>query len=240
MCDRKSKSLTDVMTAGTQFSTGETALTTGEKADEISARVLYEQELSIIRGFQKPTVEDLVPKQVWLGERTKRCTLFLDLDETLVSARGHGSSDEEQNVTIIVRPMAISVLATLSKVYELVIFTAAAEEYAVQAVRCLDPEGRYIKRVLTNKHCVRTKEGYFVKDLRVVADRKLEEMLIVDNSIISFAFQLANGIPVSSYEGDEQDTELCYLSTYLLELAEANDVVGMNSLKIGLGELAIL
>jgi TFIIF-interacting CTD phosphatase-like protein len=31
-------------------------------------------------------------------------------------------------------------------------------------------------------------EDAYVKDLRIIADRDLEDMVIVDNSILSFAF----------------------------------------------------
>ncbi len=202
--------------------------------EEVSSESLYGEELKIIKSFHKPKPEDLVPNQVWLGEKTKRFTLCLDLDETLVYSR---QQNEERTATITVRPLATTLLATLSTQYELVIFTAASEDYALQAVSCLDPEGRYIMRVLSNQHCTKTKEGYYVKDLRIIADRRVDEILIVDNSVISFAFQMANGIPVSSYEGDEQDNELDYLSTYLMELAEANDIVATNSQRIGLAEL---
>jgi TFIIF-interacting CTD phosphatase-like protein len=32
--------------------------------------------------------------------------------------------------------------------------------------------------------------GIYVKDLRVIGDRDLKEIIIVDNSIVSFAFNL--------------------------------------------------
>jgi len=38
-----------------------------------------------------------------------------------------------------------------------------------------------------------------VKDLRIIDDRALEDMVIVDNSILSFAAQLDNGVPICSF-----------------------------------------
>jgi TFIIF-interacting CTD phosphatase-like protein len=38
--------------------------------------------------------------------------------------------------------------------------------------------------------------NYFVKDLRVINNIDLENTLILDNHIYSFAFQLDNGIPI--------------------------------------------
>jgi CTD small phosphatase-like protein 2 len=45
----------------------------------------------------------------------------------------------------------------------------------------------------------------------------MEDLVIVDNSIISFAFQLDNGIPICAFYGENkyQDQELLYLITYL-------------------------
>ena len=49
--------------------------------------------------------------------------------------------------------------------------------------------------------------------------------MIVDNSIISFAFNLANGIPIKAFLGDEaNDEELLYMVTFLEEIYSVNDV----------------
>ena len=50
-------------------------------------------------------------------------------------------------------------------------------------------------------------------------------MLIVDNSILSFAFDLDNGVPINSYMGTEQDDrELLFLYSFLEEVASVPDV----------------
>ena len=38
-----------------------------------------------------------------------------------------------------------------------------------------------------------------MKDLRIVRDRPPEDTIIVDNSILSFAFQLDNGVPMCAF-----------------------------------------
>jgi len=56
-------------------------------------------------------------------------------------------------------------------------------------------------------------------------DRGRNEMLIVDNSIMSFAFDLDNGVPINSFLGTEQDDkELLFLYSFLEELAAVEDV----------------
>lgn len=59
--------------------------------------------------------------------------------------------------------------------------------------------------------------GVYVKDLRIIRDRDLKNILIVDNSIISFAYHLNNGIPIKAYMRQEKDEELLYMVTFLEE-----------------------
>ena len=50
-------------------------------------------------------------------------------------------------------------------------------------------------------------------------------MIIVDNSIISFAFDLENGVPINSFMGDEpDDRDLLYLASFLDEAFYQPDV----------------
>lgn len=50
-------------------------------------------------------------------------------------------------------------------------------------------------------------------------------MVIVDNSILSFAFDLPNGVPINSFMGDEQeDKDLLYLISFLEEAFYQKDI----------------
>ena len=50
-------------------------------------------------------------------------------------------------------------------------------------------------------------------------------MIIVDNSILSFAFDLDNGVPIESFLGTEtEDKELLFLMSFLEEAFYAEDV----------------
>ena len=52
----------------------------------------------------------------------------------------------------------------------------------------------------------------------------MENIVIVDNSVLSFAYHINNGIPiVPYYEGDE-DSELPILACYLLAIRQYNDL----------------
>ena len=68
-------------------------------------------------------------------------TLVLDLDETLV----HFEASERK---FKIRPFCISFLKTLSKLFEIVIFTAASQDYADWILDVLDPSKEYIQHRL--------------------------------------------------------------------------------------------
>ena len=42
----------------------------------------------------------------------------------------------------------------------------------------------------------------FVKDLRVIRNRKPSDIILIDNAMHSFAFQVDNGIPIISWHDD--------------------------------------
>lgn len=62
-------------------------------------------------------------------------------------------------------------------------------------------------------------------------------MLIVDNSVHSFGFQLENGIPLVPFYDDGQDQELIHLSSYVMSLANAREMVTVNGATFNLREL---
>ncbi len=56
-------------------------------------------------------------------------------------------------------------------------------------------------------------------------DREASDIIIVDNSIMSFAFDLDNGVPINSYLGtEEDDKEMLFLYAFLEECATVPDV----------------
>lgn len=78
------------------------------------------------------------------------------------------------------------------------------------------------------QHCVQTPEGYYIKDLRVIRNRSLQDMVIVDNSVYSFSYQIDNGIPIIPFYDDPGDEELLHLIFYLNCLATCDDVRQQN------------
>lgn len=65
-----------------------------------------------------------------------------------------------------------------------------------------------------------TKNGFFIKDLRIVKNKDLKHMILVDNLAHSFGFQIDNGVPILEWHNDKNDTELKQLMPYLIEAAQ--------------------
>lgn len=56
-------------------------------------------------------------------------------------------------------------------------------------------------------------------------DRDKKDIIIVDNSILSFAFDLDNGVPINAFMGTEDDDkELLFLISFLEEAFNQEDV----------------
>jgi len=80
---------------------------------------------------------------------------------------------------------------------------------------------------LYRRHCDYIEEGYHVKDLRILG-RDLSKTVIVDNAAYSYAFQVDNGIPITSYYEGAVDYELPALRDYLFSLRGCKDVREVN------------
>jgi CTD small phosphatase-like protein 2 len=50
-----------------------------------------------------------------------------------------------------------------------------------------------------------THNGFFIKDLRIIRNRGLKDLIIVDNLVHSFGLQIENGIPILEYLKGKDD-----------------------------------
>jgi CTD small phosphatase-like protein 2 len=117
------------------------------------------------------------------------------------------------------------------------VFTASSHPYATAVLKFLDPYNQYISGLLSRSNCMQTKNGFFIKDLRIIRNRDLKDLIIVDNLAHSFGFQIENGVPILEWHSGE-DSELYYLKNYLMEAANAVDVREFNTQNLRLGILA--
>ena len=118
----------------------------------------------------------------------------------------------------------MDLLKELKESFEIVIFTASHSSYANTVIDHLDPQKNIIKQRLFREHCMVTEQGIFIKDLRIFGDRKLENIILVDNALYSFAYQIENGVPIIPFYDNKQDKELLSLKIYLQGLSFVKDV----------------
>lgn len=162
-------------------------------------------------------------------------TLLVDMDETLIHSEEWKAGvkyDEVVEITnpigkkekigVYVRPYCLEFLQRMSQRFEIVVYTAAREDYASQVIDRLDPSGKLINGRLYRQHCSNA-DGSLVKDFRVIANRKRSDILLVDNLIYSFAADMKQGIHIKSYVSGRDDYELEYLANVLdkLEFGES-------------------
>ena len=108
--------------------------------------------------------------------------------------------------------------------YEIVVFTAGVQDYADPILDRIDRDKTIFKKRMYRTECIKA-DQFFIKDLDVILDRDKKDMILVDNSILSFAFDLANGVPINSFMGDEEDDkDLLYLVSFLEEAFYQSDV----------------
>lgn len=96
--------------------------------------------------------------------------------------------------------------------------------YANEVLNIIDPSNEMISYRLFNEHCYRTSSGHFIKDLRIIKNRDLANVVLVDNAAYSYAMQTDNGLPIAPFFDDRRDSELADLGPYLSALALAPDV----------------
>ena len=126
------------------------------------------------------------------------------------------------------RPFARELLEAANEDFEVIVFTASQRAYADKVIDYLDPTGRLVHHRLYREHCT-VVGNVLVKDLRVLANRQQQDLLIVDNAAVSFVYQLDNGVPIRSWFGDPADQELAKLQKHLKRLACCKDLVRENA-----------
>ena len=159
--------------------------------------------------------------------------MIIDIDESLVHSdfnnKYEGEHDniltfihEGENISIplFMRPGLTDFLKFCSEYFEICIFTASRKEYADCILNFLDPSTKIFKYRFYRDECICIKGKTYIKDLRIFKNRYLENIIIIDNSLYSFANQLSNGILISSYYYNKSDKELINLRNYLKNIID--------------------
>ena len=182
------------------------------------------------------------------SEFPDRMTLCLDMDDTLTLMTFDKIKDEtsgqyipfdatvsaQENPSdwgmVYFRPYLRSFLESVSQAFEVVVFTAACQEYADQILDAIDPQGRLIHHRLYRdacQECVPNPSApdarVYLKDLRVLG-RDLKRVILVDNSLLCFACQLDSGILCNPFKGDKHDAELLAILEVLTIVRQNRDL----------------
>ena len=178
---------------------------------------------------------------------TKKIALF-DLDETIVHCIGEINMNNVENfsrqgdakikvqlpggkqitIGINIRPHWEQALDIIRDKYHIIAYTASHESYADSVLNYLDPDKKYFEYRLYRSHCVLcviNEMKFYVKDLGILEDCcDLKDVVLIDNSVLSFAYHLDNGIPISPFYDSKNDCELLDISNFLIKYADEDDI----------------
>ena len=180
------------------------------------------------------------------NENKNKKIALLDLDETLIHCIGEIKDEEidkkkcdkiieiilpskkKVKIGINIRPNLFEAMEIIQEKYNIVIFTASHSSYTDAILKEIDPENKYFKNRLYRNNCVPTKidgKNFYVKDLDILNKHyNLKDIVIVDNSVLSFAYHINNGIPIIPFYDSKNDNELIILAYYLSLISEDNDL----------------
>lgn len=145
-------------------------------------------------------------------EEGKTYSLVIDLDETLVHYFDMGPESH-----FLIRPGCFEFLDEMAKYFELVIFTAAMQDYADSVLDQID-RNKCIKYRLYRQHT--SPHGPLIaKDLSRIG-RDLNRTILLDNVADNFALQTENGIFITTWYDNMNDRELYDLIPLLKGLVE--------------------
>lgn len=131
------------------------------------------------------------------------------------------SNGKEYNI----RPGAIEFIASLSESYDVVLYSSRKYQILEDIRTILDPDSKHIKQIICRKSCYLTSQKKFFKDLNLIKNRNIKDMVILDYKPQSFFPTLDNGILIPHWNGDEFDDQLNEEKVnFLLMLAKEHNI----------------
>ncbi|CAD8192693.1 unnamed protein product [Paramecium pentaurelia] len=169
------------------------------------------------------------PKSSFLGQRK---LIVLDLDETLVHSQFQLKNGYDFAIDIIVQRQIFTVYVTirpgvqqfieqLNQYYDIVFWTASLQEYADPVMDFIDPNHIAIGRLYRDS-CTPLQIG-FTKNLNKLG-RDLKEIIIIDNSEVSYHLNPENEFQIKDFYFDKQDQELELNIPFFIWLSQLPDV----------------
>lgn len=242
-------------TSGLYFEPEDSSLNFTDK-ERVSDFYEYTEEcMRKISTIPQPKPNNL--KKVTIGRTDKQFLALFDLDETLIHCIGKidENTDEDSyqhqvevslpmgkkiKIGINIRPYLRSSLELIKKNYTVALYTASHQSYTDAILKVIDPNNELFDYRLYRNNCIPTTiegKSFFIKDVSIIEDFPIEKIVIIDNSVLSFAYQLENGIPIVPYYEGEEDSELPILSYYLNSICKYRDLREANSIYVKLKQL---
>ena len=201
---------------------------------EIIAKMEIPDESTSTKQFVTLPFENLIG----FGNGKKRLAIF-DLDETLIHCELKDinsaqkkikikmSASLEKTIGLNIRPNFEKSILKIKEKYHVIMFTASLQKYADAVMDEIDPTGSLFEYRLYRNNCTQIKvdnQIYYIKDLSVLKNISLDDIVIIDNSVLSFAFHLDNGIPILPYYRGDDEIEMKSLVKLLDNLADVPQI----------------
>lgn len=191
--------------------------------------------------------------------KRRKKTLILDLDETLIHSLSRGAPrllsllnamcQIELKINGVLtlyyvykRPYCDFFLREIAKWFDLQIFTASVKEYADPIIDWLESEiidhKEGEKQVFSKRYyrtdCTYRKGLGYIKDLsKFFKEEDLKNVLILDNSPVSYAMHENNAVTIEGWINDLSDRDLLHLLPMLHSLSLCIDVRFVLGLRSG-------
>ncbi|XP_056648088.1 mitochondrial import inner membrane translocase subunit TIM50-C-like [Diorhabda sublineata] len=180
---------------------------------------LFKQIENFTLFFQEPSRDKLLPDVLSYPYYQPPYTLILGLTDVLA----HADWTYKTGWRFKKRPGLDYMLENLVGLYEIVIFTSESGMTIFPVIEALDPKGLIsYKLVRDSTHFV---DGHHVKNLDKL-NRDLKKVIVVDWNSESIKFHPDNHLNVTRWEGNDDDTALVDLTSFLMTVAhtEIDDV----------------
>ena len=156
-----------------------------------------------------------------LPESEFKATIVLDLDETMISNlktsdrvysaimwKVPGLMHSEKGIYFVCRPGLQDFLQNLKDIAEIVVFTASHPIYAMEICTTIQKEyNLQFDAICTSLNCHSLGSKGVIKDLQVIQNRNIQDMLVIDDLIKIWPFDTQNVVQIPPFKGTSKDVE---------------------------------
>jgi len=164
--------------------------------------------------------------------------LIFDLDNTLIYSSQAPVLKQSHKITIqkkdrrvsyhvIQRPGLHRALNSLSRLYNIYIYTTSDYSYAKKIIE-VTGISKFICNLYDRSQCQRLKNGNLIKTLWSLGFEK-EKTIFVDDCEGQISFYPENGIAIKRFCGESMDRELLKLADFLEKISQYDDIRSVSS-----------